>query len=126
VDGVTWDQYKAELTVNIENLYERINRRSCRAKPSQRAYIPKPDGRQRPLAIAVLEDKIVQRTVAEVLNAIYKADFLGFSYGFWPGRQPHKPLDALSVALRVRIASVLKEEESRQPLIFWDSRITAV
>jgi group II intron reverse transcriptase/maturase len=102
VDGVTWYQYEAELKDNIENLYERIHRGSYRAKPSKRAYIPKLDGRKRPLGIATLEDKIVQRAVAEVLNAIYEADFLGFSYGFRPGRQPHQALDALAVGIRFK------------------------
>ena len=82
VDGVTWEHYEADLERNIEDLHSRVRRGAYRAKPSRRAYIPKPDGRQRPLGIAELEDKIVQRAVTEVLNAIYEADFLGFSYGF--------------------------------------------
>jgi RNA-directed DNA polymerase len=86
VDGVTWDAYGEGLEVRLRDLEARIHRGSYRAQPSLRAYIPKPDGRQRPLGIAALEDKIVQRAVVEVLNAIYETDFLGFSYGFRPGQ----------------------------------------
>ena len=99
VDGVTWDAYGQELEGNLRDLHERVHSGRYRARPSRRAYIPKADGRQRPLGIAALEDKIVQRAVVEVLNAIYETDFRGFSYGFRPGRKPHDALDALSVGI---------------------------
>jgi RNA-directed DNA polymerase len=95
VDGVTWQDYEADLDRGIEDLHERVHRGAYRAQPSRRRYIPKPDGRQRPLAVAALEDKIVQRATVTVLNAIYEEDFLGFSYGFRPGRSQHDALDAL-------------------------------
>jgi RNA-directed DNA polymerase len=82
VDGVTWQEYGRDLEGNLEDLHARLRRGAYRVKPSRRTYIPKPDGRQRPLGIAALEDKIVQRGTVEVLNAIYETDFLGFSYGF--------------------------------------------
>jgi hypothetical protein len=85
VDGLTWDAYGADLQSNLRDLHARVHRGAYPAKPSRRQYIPKPDGRKRPLGIAALEDKIVQRAVGEVLNAIYEADFVGFSYGFRPG-----------------------------------------
>jgi RNA-directed DNA polymerase len=99
VDGRTWQSYKQNLEVNLAELYSRIHRGTYRALPSRRRFIPKPDGRQRPLGIAALEDKIVQRAVVEVLNAIYEEDFLGFSYGFRPGRGQHDALDALAVGI---------------------------
>jgi group II intron reverse transcriptase/maturase len=99
VDGVTWAQYEGDLEKNLRELHERLQRGAYRAKPSRRVYIPKADGRQRPLGIASLEDKLVQRAVVEVLNAIYEVDFLGFSYGFRPGRGPHDALDALAKAV---------------------------
>ena len=99
VDGMTWDAYGEGLEARLCDLESRIHRGSYRAQPSLRAYIPKPDGRQRPLGIAALEDKVVQRAVVEVLNAIYEADFLGFSYGFRPGRGQHDALDALAVGI---------------------------
>lgn len=102
VDGVTWEQYAKNLSRNVEDLHSRLHQGAYRAKPSRRAYIPKPDGLQRPLGIAVLEDKMVQRAAAEVLNAIYEVDFLGFSYGFRPGRQAHQALDALAVGIRFK------------------------
>ena len=104
-DGVTWQQYAANLDGNIRDLHDRLCRGAYRAKPSRRAYIPKSDGRQRPLGVAVLEDKIIQRAVVEVLNAIYEVDFLGFSYGFRPGRSQHEALDALAVGIRMRKVS---------------------
>ncbi len=82
VDGLSWADYEQNLESNIEDLHARIHRGAYRALPSRRVYIAKPDGRQRPLAIAALEDKIVQRATVAVLNAIYEEDFLGFSYGF--------------------------------------------
>jgi RNA-directed DNA polymerase len=102
VDKVTWAEYGQDLEANLRDLHARVQQGRYRAKPSRRVYIPKPDGRQRPLGIASLEDKIVQRAVVEVLNAIYEVDFRGFSYGFRPGRKPHDALDALSVGIRSR------------------------
>lgn len=99
-DGVTWEQYQAKLEENLQGLHRRLHQGAYRAKPSRRVYIPKTDGQQRPLAVAALEDKIVQRAVVEVLNAIYEGDFLGFSYGFRPGRGAHQALDALACGLR--------------------------
>jgi retron-type reverse transcriptase len=102
VDGQTWHQYGRNLEANLRELSDRLKRGAYRAKPTRRAYIPKPDGRQRPLGVTALEDKIVQRATVEVLNAIYEVDFLGFSYGFRPGRSPHQALDALSTGLLTR------------------------
>jgi RNA-directed DNA polymerase len=102
VDGETWKQYGKDLEEKLEALSKRLRRGAYRAKPVRRAYIPKPDGRQRPLGVTALEDKIVQRATVEVLNAIYETDFLGFSYGFRPRRSPHNALDALYVGLKVR------------------------
>src|SRR6267154_5440284 len=99
VDGLTWRDYEADLERHLEDLHARVHRGAYRAQPSRRVYIPKPDGRQRPLAIAALEDKIVQRATAAVLNAIYEEDFLGFSYGFRPQRGQHDALDALVVGI---------------------------
>src|SRR5262249_21652214 len=108
VDGVTWTDYGQALEANLQDLHERVQSGRYRAKPSRRAYIPKADGRLRPLGIAALEDKIVQRAVAEVLNAVYEVDFRGFSYGFRPGRSPHDALDALAVGIqRKRVNWVL-------------------
>src|SRR6266516_454773 len=102
VDGVTWADYGQNLEVNLQDLHARVQSGRYRAKPSRRVYIPKADGRQRPLGIASLEDKIVQRGVVEVLNAVYEVDFRGFSYGFRPGRGPHDALDALAVGFERR------------------------
>jgi len=99
VDGQTWRQYGEALEENFQDLSARLKRGAYRAKPVRRAYIPKADGRQRPLGVPVLEDKIVQRATVEVLNAIYETDFLGFSYGYRPGRSQHSALDALSTGL---------------------------
>ena len=99
VDGVTWQEYAQDLEANIVDLHARIHRGAYRALPSRRKYIAKPDGRQRPLGIAALEDKIAQRALVEVLNAIYEEDFLGFSYGFRPERGQHDALDALATAI---------------------------
>ena len=99
VDGVTWHEYERNLEVNMADLHDRIHRGAYRARPSRRQWIPKPDGRKRPLGIASLEDKIVQQAVLWVLQCIYEQDFLGFSYGFRPGRSQHDALDALSVAM---------------------------
>jgi RNA-directed DNA polymerase len=100
VDGVTWEQYATTLESNLEDLHARLHRGAYRAKPSRRVFIPKADGQNRPLGIASLEDKIVQRAVVEVMNAIYETDFVGFSYGFRPGRGPHDALDALATGIR--------------------------
>ena len=102
VDGMTWKDYEADLEPRLAALHDRVHRGSYRPLPSRRTYIPKADGRQRPLAVAALEDKIVQCAVAMVLNAIYEEDFLGFSYGFRPGRGPHDGLDALAVGIASR------------------------
>ena len=99
VDGLTWQGYETDLDRRIEDLHARVQRGAYRAQPSRRRYIPKPDGRQRPLAIAALEDKIVQRATVAVLNAIYEEDFLGFSYGFRSERSQHDALDALVVGI---------------------------
>ncbi len=99
IDGQTWEHYGEALEENLADLSERLKRGAYRAKPVKRAYIPKADGRLRPLGIPTLEDKVVQRATVEVLNAIYEADFLGFSYGFRPGRSPHDALDALYAGL---------------------------
>jgi RNA-directed DNA polymerase len=107
VDGVTWRDYGSDLEANLRDLHARVHGGSYRAKPSLRAYIPKPDGRQRPLGITALEDKILQRAVAEVLSAVYEQDFVGFSYGFRPGRSPHDALDALAGVVRKRVNGVL-------------------
>ncbi|MFL6605736.1 MAG: group II intron reverse transcriptase/maturase [Steroidobacteraceae bacterium] len=98
-DGVTWRHYGEQLEENLLALHARVHRGAYRAKPSRRVYIPKPDGRQRPLGIAALEDKILQRAVVSVMNAIYESDFLGFSYGFRPGRGAHDALDALAAGI---------------------------
>ena len=102
VDGVTWDQYEVGLPEKLADLHGRVQRGAYQARPSRRQYIPKPDGRLRPLGVAALEDKIVQRAVVAVLNAIYETDFAGFSYGFRPGRGQHDALDALAVGLHRR------------------------
>jgi RNA-directed DNA polymerase len=102
VDGVTWRAYEADLDLKLTDLTSRVHRGAYRALPSRRTYIPKADGRQRPLAVAALEDKIVQRAAVEVLNCIYEEEFLGFSYGFRPGRGQHNALDALCVGITSR------------------------
>jgi group II intron reverse transcriptase/maturase len=102
VDGETWRHYGEALEENLRDLSGRLKRGAYRAKPVRRAYIAKTDGRQRPLGVPTLEDKIVQRATVEVLNAIYETDFVGFSYGFRPGRSPHHALDALYMGLRTR------------------------
>ena len=102
VDGETWRHYGQALEENLRDLSERLQRGAYRARPVRRVYIPKADGRQRPLGVTALEDKLVQRATVEVLNAIYETDFLGFSYGFRPGRSPHDALDALYVGMLTR------------------------
>ena len=113
IDGLTWTEYEQDLDCNLEDLHARVHRGAYRALPSRRMYIPKPDGRQRPLAIAALEDKIVQRAVAAVLNAIYEEDFLGFSYGFRPGRGTHDALDALCVGIVSKKVSYILDADIR-------------
>ncbi len=108
VDGVTWAEYETDLDKRLEDLHSRVHRGTYRALPSKRAYIPKQDGRQRPLGIAALEDKIVQHAVGRVLRQIYEEDFWGFSYGFRPGRSQHDALDALWVGItRKKVSWVL-------------------
>jgi RNA-directed DNA polymerase len=102
VDGVTWQEYEQNLHENLRDLHGRVQSGRYRASPSRRVFIPKADGRQRPLGIVTLEDKIVQRAVVEVLNAVYETDFRGFSYGFRPGRSPHSALDALMAGIKQR------------------------
>ncbi len=102
VDGETWRHYGEALEDNLRDLSDRLKRGAYRAKPVRRVYIPKADGRQRPLGVTALEDKLVQRATVEVLNAIYETDFLGFSYGFRPGRSQHNALDALYTGLLTR------------------------
>jgi RNA-directed DNA polymerase len=99
VDGVTWQEYERDVEDRVVDLHGRVHRGAYRAKPSRRVYIEKADGRKRPLGVATLEDKIVQHAVSTILNQIYEEDFLGFSYGFRPGRSPHDALDGLSYAL---------------------------
>jgi group II intron reverse transcriptase/maturase len=113
VDGLTWKTYEADLERNLEDLHARVQRGAYRAQPSRRVYIPKPDGRQRPLAVAALEDKVVQRATASLLNAIYEEDFLGFSYGFRPGRGAHDALDALVVGIESRKVNYILDADIR-------------
>jgi RNA-directed DNA polymerase len=113
VDGLTWQDYEADLEPRLKDLHERVQRGAYRPQPSRRAYIPKADGRQRPLAIAALEDKIVQGATVLVLNAIYEEDFLGFSYGFRPGRGPHDALDALVVGIDSRKVNYILDADIR-------------
>jgi len=107
-DHVTWRQYGGELESNLQDLSRRLANGVYRARPVKRVYIPKADGRQRPIGIPVLEDKIVQRATVQVLKAVYESDFLGFSYGCRPGRCQHNALDALTVAIqRKKVNDVL-------------------
>ena len=119
VDGVTWAAYGQDLEANLQDLHGRVQAGRYRAKPSRRAYIPKADGRLRPLGIAALEDKIVQRAVVEVVNAVYEADFRGFSYGFRPGRNPHQALDALTVGIERRRVNWVLDADIRDFLDPW-------
>src|SRR3989449_2559546 len=108
VDGVTWQEYEIGVEDRLVDLHGRVHRGAYRAQPSRRVYIEKADGRQRPLGVAALEDKLVQQAVATILNQIYEEDFLGFSYGFRPGRSQHDALDALSVGImRKRVNWIL-------------------
>jgi RNA-directed DNA polymerase len=113
VDGVTWRDYGQDLEANLLDLHARVHGGAYRAMPTRRVFIPKADGRLRPLGVAALEDKVLQRAVVEVLNAVYEADFLGFSYGFRPGRSQHDALDALSVGIvRKKVNFVLDADIS--------------
>jgi len=118
MDGLTWQTYEADLDRNLTDLHSRVHRGAYRALPSRRTYIPKADGKQRPLAVAALEDKIVQKATVAVLNAIYEEDFLGFSYGFRPGRSPHDALDALVVGITTRKVNFVLDADVRS---FFDS-----
>jgi RNA-directed DNA polymerase len=113
VDGVTWRDYEQDLEGNLADLHAWVHRGAYRPLPSRRVYIPKSDGRQRPLAIAALEDKIVQRATAAVLNAIYEEDFLGYSYGFRPGRDAHDAMDALVVGIERRKVNYIVDADIR-------------
>jgi RNA-directed DNA polymerase len=113
VDGMTWREYETGLEDRLADLHSRVQRGAYRAKPSRRVYIPKADGRQRPLGIAALEDKIVQQAVVTVLNEIYEVDFKGFSYGFRPGRDPHQALDALSVGIHSKLVKWVLDADIR-------------
>jgi RNA-directed DNA polymerase len=113
MDGLTWDEYERDLERRLEDLHTRVHSGAYRALPSRRVYIPKPDGRQRPLAIAALEDKIVQRAAAAVLNAIYEGDFLGFSYGFRLGRGAHEAMDALVVGIERKKVNYILDADIR-------------
>jgi len=118
VDGETWRSYGERLEENLRDLSGRLRRGAYRAKPVRRVYIPKGDGGQRPIGVPVLEDKIVQRATVEVLNAIYEADFKGFSYGFRPGRSQHDALDALAVGIEKRPVNWVLDADLRG---FFDS-----
>jgi len=113
VDGVTWQDYEADLERKLIDLHDRVHRGAYRPQPSRRTYIPKADGKQRPLAIAALEDKIVQGATVMVLNAIYEEEFLGFSYGFRPGRGTHDALDALVVGITTRRVNYILDADIR-------------
>jgi group II intron reverse transcriptase/maturase len=113
VDGVTWRTYEADLDLKLTDLASRVHRGAYRALPSRRSYIPKADGRERPLAVAALEDKIVQRATADVLNCIFEEDFLGFSYGFRPGRGQHNALDALYVGITTKKVNFVFDADIR-------------
>ena len=113
VDGVTWQEYEADLERRLIDLHGRIHRGAYRPQPSRRTYIPKTDGQQRPLAIAALEDKIAQGATVMVLNAIYEEDFLGFSYGFRPRRGAHDALDALAVGIAKRKVNYILDADIR-------------
>jgi len=118
VDGVTWHTYGEGLEAKLKDLHERIHRGRYRAKPARRSYIPKGNGEDRPLGIAALEDKIVQQATVWILEQVYEVDFLGYSYGFRPGRDPHKALDALYMGIKVRKINWILDADIRK---FFDS-----
>jgi group II intron reverse transcriptase/maturase len=122
VDGVTWQDYGRDLEVNLRDLHARVHRGAYRARPTRRAYIPKADGRRRPLGIAALEDKILQRAVVEVINAVYEEDFVGFSYGFRPGRSPHRALDALAAGIKQKKVNWVLDADIREFFTSLDHR----
>jgi RNA-directed DNA polymerase len=113
VDGLRWSEYEDGLEDRLIDLHGRAHRGAYRAQPSRRVYIPKADGRERPLGIAALEDKIVQQAVVTILNEIYEVDFRGFSYGFRPGRSPHQALDALNVGIQRRRVNWILDADIR-------------
>jgi RNA-directed DNA polymerase len=113
VDGVGWREYETGLEDRLADLHSRVHRGAYRAQPSRRVYIPKADGRQRPLGIAALEDKVVQQAVVTILNQIYEVDFKGFSYGFRPGRGPHQALDALTVGIQSKRVNWILDADIR-------------
>ena len=113
IDGETWDEYADNFEMRIKDLHSRIHRGTYRAKPSKRTWIPKLDGKLRPLGVAAVEDKIVQQAVRVVLECIYEEDFLGFSYGFRPGRGCHRALDALSVGIEHRKVNWILDADIR-------------
>jgi RNA-directed DNA polymerase len=113
IDGWTWHEYGKSLEENLQDLSHRLRRGAYRARPVQRRYVPKTDGRQRPIGVPVLEDKIVQRAVVAVLNEVYERDFLGFSYGFRPERSQHQALDALDVGIMTRKVSWVLDADIR-------------
>ena len=115
VDGVTWQEYETGLEDRLIDLHSRVHRGAYRAQPSRRVFIPKADGRQRPLGIAALENKIVQQAVVTILNCIYEEDFRGFSYGFRPGRSQHQALDALYLGMMRRKVSGFNPGSSKTP-----------
>jgi hypothetical protein len=123
VDGLSWQEYENELLDRLNDLHSRIHRGAYRAQPSKRIYIPKADGRQRPIGIAALEDKIVQQAAVTILNQIYEVDFRGFSYGFRPGRSQHQALDALYVAIKRKSVNWILDADVRA---FFDNFVARV
>jgi RNA-directed DNA polymerase len=113
VDHLTWREYETGLDERLAALHRRVHRGNYRAQPSRRVYISKPDGRQRPLGVTALEDRLVQQAVVTILTQIYEEDFRGFSYGFRPGRSPHHALDALSVALTRKRVNYVRDCDIR-------------
>ena len=122
-DGIRWREYEQNLEANLVDLLGRVHRGAYRATPSRRKFIPKDGGRMRPLGVAALEDKIVQRAVVDVLNAIYEVDFLGFSYGFRPKRSQHDALDALAVGITRMKVNWILDIDIRAFFRFGESRL---
>ena len=123
IDGVTWQAYGENLEEKLTDLHDRVHKGSYRARPARRTYIPKADGSQRPLAILCLEDKVVQQAVATVLEAIYEEDFVGFSYGFRPGRGQHDALDALHVGIMRKRVNWVLDADIQGFYKSWGSRL---